>query len=276
MTCQRARDVEMAAYLADPTSSEWREFRAHFPECEDCSRVVAEWTAFETTLEAGGAGGDAHPDPEKIATWAESPASLARAERDELSAHVESCRTCADEAAAIRAFDFARLEQGAPEASGGGLRKLGESLRRLGSTLLGSGPDASDRPLGEGIFTPPEPQLVFQSAEGASETGDSDAAPAGVLVALGGDLEGEVFPLSPGETRVGRGPDCRVRLRGVEYARLEASIRADAGGIHVTSHNRRNPVLVNGAPATSDPIGDGDRLQVGLQGFEVRLPTGER
>lgn len=283
MTCQRAREVEMAAYLADPTSSRWREFRAHFPGCEDCARVVAEWTALETALEGRGEGegGGAHPDPERLAAFAESGPSLTRAEREELQRHLASCQTCADELAAIRAFDFERLEQSAPETAGQALRKVGDSLRQLGATLFGGGSPAGRGSFGEGIFSTPEPQLVFQSAEGAegAEGGSESRASAtlaGVLVARAGGLEGEVFPIARGETKLGRDPECRVRLEGIEYARLEASIRADESGIRITSHNRRRPVLVNGEPASSEPLGDGDRLQVGPQGFEVRLLADER
>ena len=48
MTCQRMRDIDLAAYIADPSMAEWAEFRDHYPECEECSQSLAERTAMVT------------------------------------------------------------------------------------------------------------------------------------------------------------------------------------------------------------------------------------
>lgn len=65
MTCSRSQDLDLAAYLVNPTDSEWDDFRGHFPTCVDCSAAVESWTKLERALRARApeTGEGPHPDP---------------------------------------------------------------------------------------------------------------------------------------------------------------------------------------------------------------------
>ena len=62
---------------------------------------------------------------------------MATADYDRVRDHLDSCSTCADELAALSAFDFQRLEDSAPMTAGRAVRKLSGSLKGLRDSLLG-------------------------------------------------------------------------------------------------------------------------------------------
>ena len=60
MTCGKAFEVDLAAFLLEPRSGEWDAFRAHYPSCPECAAEVAAWTTLGTQL------GSSHPTPDAL------------------------------------------------------------------------------------------------------------------------------------------------------------------------------------------------------------------
>ncbi len=112
MSCRRAFDVDLAAYLVEPRAAAWDDFREHWPRCADCAAEVAAWTALQARL--GSAG---HPDPERLLRWADGDDGLPPAERLALARHVEACPTCTDELRALARFDVAPHVEERPVAA---------------------------------------------------------------------------------------------------------------------------------------------------------------
>jgi hypothetical protein len=131
MSCRRAFDIDLVAFVDDARAAGWADFRAHYPECAECAAEVRVWTELHEGLQAGGAGASAHPVPERLVEYAERAERLPAGERHAIEAHVGACRLCADELATLRDFDFAAL---APSAVPG----RPAALQRGASTVRGT------------------------------------------------------------------------------------------------------------------------------------------
>ena len=132
MSCRRAFELDLAEFVADPRASEFVAFLEHYPACAECSAEVRAWTELEAQLR--GEGASAHPDEATLLRFEQSPGSLGAAERSRVESHLATCHSCADELAALRAFDFAALAPGpapAVEAPGSPLAGLLGRLRGL-------------------------------------------------------------------------------------------------------------------------------------------------
>jgi hypothetical protein len=132
MSCRRAFELDLAEFVADPRASEFAAFLEHYPACAECSAEVRAWTELEAQLR--GEGVSAHPDEATLLRFEQSPGSLGAAERRRVESHLATCHSCADELAALRAFDFSALAPGpapALEASGSLLSGLLGRLRGL-------------------------------------------------------------------------------------------------------------------------------------------------
>lgn len=108
MSCRRAFEIDLAAFLASPRDAAWDDFRAHYPTCPACAAEVAAWTELETRL-----GADAHPEPAVLLRWSEQPDALALDERRRLARHLDGCPSCAEELRALGRFDAAGLASAA-------------------------------------------------------------------------------------------------------------------------------------------------------------------
>lgn len=107
MKCQQAFALDLAAFVVDPSADAWAGFRAHYPGCIDCAAEVAVWDEMQTFLRSGGPGTTTvHPPKELLLRYAEHRASLSAIEAALVGKHLASCRTCPDELAALRTFDF--------------------------------------------------------------------------------------------------------------------------------------------------------------------------
>ena len=111
MSCEKAKEIDLAAYLVDPDLPEWAEFREHYPTCPDCAEEVAVLNRIEASLRsAADPQQEAHPAAPLLARFEEDPRSLSPADWQRVDTHSRECRQCADELAALRAFDFPALE----------------------------------------------------------------------------------------------------------------------------------------------------------------------
>ncbi|HEY2386801.1 MAG TPA: hypothetical protein VGK30_07545 [Candidatus Binatia bacterium] len=204
MSCHRAFDIDIVAFVGGAQATEWTDFRAHYRGCADCAAEVRAWTELHEALHAGGAAGSAHPAPERLAAYAEAAHGLAVAEREAIEAHLGGCRPCTDELTTLRRFDFAALTRAAARPAAlqraAGMARGGERARRgpvarlvrhpafaYAVVLLFLVPVAlSERHL---LSTPPARSLTNETAK--RETAKQDA-PVDV-----DRLEGALHDLSP-------------------------------------------------------------------------------
>jgi hypothetical protein len=74
------------------------------------------------------------------------------------------------------------------------------------------------------------------------------------------------FDLPPGDTLIGRGPDCRITLVDPLVSRHHAKVRIEASKATLTDLNSRNGSRINGRLIRSvQALSDGDRLRIGTQ-----------
>lgn len=260
MSCRRAREIDAAAYLVEPTAPEFAAFRAHYPGCPDCAAAVSGWSELERALRSGAtdAAPAPHPEAAQLAAFEASPESLPAERWQAIDHHLQSCRRCADELAALRAFDFDALAATAPKRATDSLRELGQHLADGLRSLAGRARD-------EAAALGATPAVAMQSAE---EAGEARSAPVGVLVALAGT--GTAYPLFVGEARLGRGAECELRIDDDSLPRVAARLRASAEGCEVEAVATRPPLAVNGRPVERAALEDGDRLRLGGLELEFR------
>jgi hypothetical protein len=158
MSCERARQIDQAAFRADPRASEWDAFRSHYPTCEDCSREVAAWSGLVAALHDEGDGAS-HPSDESLLQFESEPGRLPEEEREAIERHLGDCAPCRNELAVLRGFDFAALRE--PAA----VREF--PLAALAGPETETGPSLAERlraawgRLTEGLSALPAPALAF-------------------------------------------------------------------------------------------------------------------
>jgi hypothetical protein len=103
VSCRRAFEIDLAAFLSEPARPEAADFRAHYPLCAECADEVRAWTELVASL---GAFGATHPGPAALLRFEESAAALAAPERARIEAHLARCASCRDELRSLRAFPF--------------------------------------------------------------------------------------------------------------------------------------------------------------------------
>jgi transcriptional regulator with GAF, ATPase, and Fis domain len=83
------------------------------------------------------------------------------------------------------------------------------------------------------------------------------------LIVIGGPLTGARFPLSESNTPVGRDPDNAVVLSDSSVSPHHCVLRWDGRHVTIGDLDRVNPTFVNGLPAQTQPLADGDQIQIG-------------
>jgi hypothetical protein len=211
---------------------------------------------------------------ELLARFEEDPRALTPEEWQRVDQHTRDCRQCADELAALRAFDLSAVKEASPRAIGEAVRALGQSAAELLRSLVRwAVPRPGDEAAG-GFFGVGEPDLVFQSREAPPvESGAERHPPLAVLIALEGEAAGTAFAVPAGESRIGRAEGCEIRIPSRSLSRVEASIRASTDALEITALHEREPVRVNGEPVRSGPLRDGDLLEIGSERFQIRRVT---
>lgn len=92
----------------------------------------------------------------------------------------------------------------------------------------------------------------------------------GLLVAVEGELEGEVFRVVDGENRLGRSRECEIHLNSSYVSRRHARIIHHDGQFVVGPLNEQNPVLVNDNRTDGTELSDGDYLKLGKTTLRFR------
>jgi hypothetical protein len=265
MSCSRARDLDLAAYLIDPADPEWSDFRGHYPTCADCSAALQTWTKLERALRARapeGAQGP-HPEPAQLEAFDSAPNTLPLERWQAIDRHLRSCHGCSDELAALRSFDLEGLAATAPPRRADALRDLGRALGDGVRALAGRARETAFEVAGS---LGPEAAVAVQSAGHRA----GPRRPVAVLVALG-ELSGETLALFEGERRLGRGAECELRLEHDSLPRVAARLEVEPGRCTLVAIAPRPPVLVNGEPVERAELRDGDRVTLGSEEFELRL-----
>ncbi len=136
MRCRKAFEIDLAAFIGDRGASEYAAFRAHYPQCANCSAEVRAWTELHEQLQSGRGRLDvAHPSEELLLRFEEEPRGLPPDERQMLEQHLAECRPCRDELRALRSFDFTHL-QAAPAAPRRSTRLLAAAFARRTRSLV--------------------------------------------------------------------------------------------------------------------------------------------
>ena len=110
MSCQRIVEVDLVAFLARPDDPAWDDFRAHYPECGDCAREMHAWSDLHASLLFVGPAESNHPSKGALLRFERHPERLPSAEHAAIREHLATCRSCPDELAALRGFDFSIFE----------------------------------------------------------------------------------------------------------------------------------------------------------------------
>jgi hypothetical protein len=136
MSCRKAFDIDLAAFLSEAGGEEFAQFREHYPVCPDCSAEVRAWTDLHALLQAGSAGTDGeHPEAEVLLRYEQGSPPLSAAETAQVENHLVRCNTCREELTALRRFDFSTLttEAARPERA---RKRFAELLTPLRGLLL--------------------------------------------------------------------------------------------------------------------------------------------
>ena len=96
---------------------------------------------------------------------------------------------------------------------------------------------------------------------------------AGVIIAVEGELEGEVFRILDGENRLGRSSSCEVTLPSEWISREHAKVVHNNGEFVIGPMTEKNPTIVNGEATDGTGLNDGDVLQLGRTTFRFRSVT---
>jgi pSer/pThr/pTyr-binding forkhead associated (FHA) protein len=92
----------------------------------------------------------------------------------------------------------------------------------------------------------------------------------GVLIAVEGELEGGVFGVPEGESRLGRAEGCEVRLASEWISREHARVKFQDGLFVIAPLSDKNPTFVNDERTEGTELKDGDFVRLGRTTFRFR------
>jgi hypothetical protein len=115
MSCRKAFERDLAAFLIDPRDPTWAEFREHYPACPDCACEVQVWTELQLELQSGEGTSGSHPSNELLLSYEERREALQPVQLRSIEGHLACCHACADELRALRRFDFSVLRRPAAQ-----------------------------------------------------------------------------------------------------------------------------------------------------------------
>lgn len=120
-TCLKSLELDLPAFLVEPQLDAWRDFRTHYPRCEDCSAVVANWSQVELWVRRACGGPELHPSEVDLLALHRDGEGLAYGQYVALMRHLDGCPLCSEAMTLVSRFDG-----GIDEAA---LIRLAESLR---------------------------------------------------------------------------------------------------------------------------------------------------
>lgn len=127
MSCRRAYDLDLAAFLRDPRAPELEEFVEHYPRCPACAAEVRAWTEVHLAL------GRRHPAPAELLAYQDG--TLAADARATLERHLTTCPGCSEELRALERFDAIREASATTAPSPPRPAPTGSAVRRVGRVL---------------------------------------------------------------------------------------------------------------------------------------------
>lgn len=91
------------------------------------------------------------------------------------------------------------------------------------------------------------------------------------LIVLGGSLSGTHFELEEGSLLMGRGKDSTIRFDAKVVSSQHATIHSDPNGFYIVDQQSTNGTFLNGRRIEKDWLNNGDILQLGNQGPQLRV-----
>ncbi len=120
-SCLKSLELDLPAFLVEPQLEAWRDFRAHYPACHDCSAVMANWSQVEALVRRACGEPEAHPTERDLLALHREGEGLAYTQYVALMRHLAGCPHCSeamtrvsrvdgrpDQAALIRTADSTR------------------------------------------------------------------------------------------------------------------------------------------------------------------------
>lgn len=95
-SCLKSLELDLPAFLVEPHLEEWREFRSHYPVCQDCSVVVANWSHVEAMMREACGGAQRHPNPEDLIALHRDGEGLAYSQYVATMRHLDGCPPCSE------------------------------------------------------------------------------------------------------------------------------------------------------------------------------------
>lgn len=102
---------------------------------------------------------------------------------------------------------------------------------------------------------------------------------------LSGPQAGQIFPLSSGKHRIGRGPSCEIKINSNSVSKEHAAILVTGDKVIITDLNSRNGTYVNGVRIQNQRVEVGDKIALydvlldivkvpsAFKGNQVIMPT---
>jgi len=113
--CDRVRDGDLLAYLANPDDESLRDVQTHVVDCEECAAELRAWQTLRGDLLLDDTEDvDEHPVEANLSAYCDDPSSLGPALRTEIQAHLSVCPSCRDE---VKVLADVRVERAALAAS---------------------------------------------------------------------------------------------------------------------------------------------------------------
>jgi hypothetical protein len=95
-SCLKSLELDLPAFLVEPHLEEWRDFRAHYPVCQDCSIVVANWSNVEAMMREACGSANRHPDAEDLIALNRDGEGLAYSQYVATMRHLDGCPPCGE------------------------------------------------------------------------------------------------------------------------------------------------------------------------------------
>lgn len=132
-------------------------------------------------------------------------------------------------------------------------------------TRIGAAPDLPNAAEEVPAERHPEPKEPTDSRTHIVDTGSIFLGRlVGVLAAVEGEFEGEIYKVREGENEIGRGKGCSVKLASNYISREHAMLTYRERQFELCALSDGNPTLLNGrAVVDPTPLSDGDSIQVG-------------